>query len=317
MATTTLSNVHIQAALGNLSIAYRQDRPPVSDRIFPRVSVAKQSDKFFVWDKGDMWRAEARERAPGTLFPRASLRLSTDDYRVKQYALEYELPDEIEANADAVLDLQETATMFLTDQLSLIKDVKWAAAFFTASSGWTAGSVGTAWDNVSSGTPISDINKAVRSIRDVLGSSNMHRIVGLGGTKILSALTASAEVRDSVKYVTQATTNTIEGALAPILGLDELIIDGRQQNTAKEGRAASYSPLFDNDFLVVAVPRNPGRNTPAAGYTFAWDEGGRGDTYVEMYRDEVKKQDILRAITYFDQVQTGPALGVFFNNPVT
>jgi hypothetical protein len=317
MATTTLSNVHIQAALGNLSIAYRQDRPPVSDRLFPRVSVAKQADKFFVWDKGDMWRAEAKERAPGTLFPRASLRLSTDDYRARQWALEYELPDEIEANADAVLDLQETATMFLTDQLSLIKDIKFAANFFTTSSGWTSGTVGTAWDNAASGTPISAINGAVRSIRDVLGSSNGHRIVGLGGTKILSALTGSAEVRDSVKYVTQATQMGLEGSLAPILGLDELIIDGRQQNTAKEGRTATYAALFDNDFLVVAVPRNPGRNTPAAGYTFAWNEGGRGDTYVEMYRDEIKKQDILRAVTYFDQVQTGAALGVFFSNAVT
>lgn len=317
MATPTLSNVHIQAALGDLSIAYRQDRPPVSDRLFPRVSVTKASDKFFVWDKADMWRAEAKERAPGTLFPRAHLRLSTDDYRVRQYALEYELPDEIGANADAVLDIQETATMFLTDQLSLIKDIKWAAAYFTATAGWTTGTVGTAWDNVASGTPIRDVNAAVQTIRDALGSTNGHRIVGIGGTKIRSALIGSAEVRESVKYVSAATQLTIEGALAPVLGLDELIIDGRQQNTAKEGRPAVYAPLFDNDFLVLAVPRTPGRNTPAAGYTFAWDEGGRGDTYIEMYRDELKKQDVLRAVTYFDQVQTGTALGVFFANPVT
>jgi hypothetical protein len=318
MANPTLQQVHIQAALGNLSIAYRQERPPVSDRLFPRVMVAKQSDKFFVWNKGDMWRAEAKLRAPGALFPRAGIRLSSDDYRAEQYTLEYEIPDEISANADAGVAIEETATMFITDQLSLAKDLRFATDFFTTGAGWTSGTVGTAWDNAASGTPISAITGAVQTITDALGgSAGSHRIVGLGGTKIRTALLNSAAVRDTSKYVRESTIASVDAALAGVLGLDELIIDGRQQNTAKEGRAASYSPLFDNDFLVVAVPRAPGLMTPAAGYTFAWSEGGRGDTYVEMYRDEIKKQDVVRGITYFDQVQTGADLGVFFSNPVT
>lgn len=317
MASPTLQQVHIQAALADLSIAYRQERPPVSDRIFPRVNVAKQADKFFVWNKGDMWRSEAKRRAPGTLFPRMGVRLSTDNYSVEQYALEYEIPDEIRANQDAAVDIEETGTMTLTDQLSLIKDLRFATDFFASTSGWASGTVGTAWDNTASGTPVTAITGAVQTIRQNLGATNMHRIVGLGGEKIRTALLNSDQVRDRSKYVMQQSIGAMEAALASVFGLDELIFDGRQYNTAKEGRTASYSPLFDNDFLVVAVPRSPGLNTPSAGYTFAWDEGGRGDTYVEMYRDEKQKQDILRAVTYFDQKQTGTDLGVFFNNPVT
>lgn len=317
MPLPTLSQVHIQTALSALSIAYRQDAPAVSDLIFPRVSVSKQSDYFFVWNKGDMWRREAKKRAPGADFARVGIRLSNDTYRADQYALEYTIPDEIRANQDAAVDIEETATMYLVDQLNLEKDLSFAADFFTTSSGWAPGTVSTVWDTVDTGTPVTNITSAVQTIRRALGASNQHDIVGLGGVKILTALLTSDQIRDRTKYVQAQTQAAIEASLAPILGLDRLVISAREYNTAKEGRTASYSPVFDNDFLVVAVPRNPGLNTPAAGYTFAWDEGGRGDMYVETYRDEPKKSDVLRAVCYYDQKQTGTDLGVFFENAVT
>lgn len=317
MGLPTISQVHIQSALTDLSIAYRQDVPAISDRLFPRVSVNKQSNKYYVWNKGDMWRAEARKRAPAADFARVGIRVSTDNYSAVQYALEYLIADEIKANSDAGIDLESTAAMYLVDQLNLQKDLDFAADFFTSSSGWASGTVGTAWDNVSSGTPVTAIVGAITSIRRALGGSNNHRLVGLGGVKIRSALLLSDQVRDRTKYVQAGTYAALEGALAGALGLDELIFSEREYNTAKEGRTASYSPVFDNDFLVVAVPRNPGLSTPAAGYTFAWDENGRGDMYTEMYREENKKADVLRAVCYYDQKQTGTDLGVFFNDPVT
>src|SRR5690242_15056403 len=139
MPLPTLQNVHIQTALSDLSIAYRQDAPAVSDLLFPRVSVAKQSNKFFIWNKGDMWRAEAKKRAPSADFARVGIRLSTDSYRADQYALEYLIPDEIRANQDTGVDIETTASMYLVDQLNLQKDIDFAADFFTSSSGWASG----------------------------------------------------------------------------------------------------------------------------------------------------------------------------------
>lgn len=317
MPLPTISQVHIQSALSDLSIAYRQDAPAVSDLIFPRVSVNKISDKFYVWNKGDMWRPEARKRAPGADFARISRRLSTDNYTADQYALEESIPDEISANADAGIDLEQTATMALVDQLNLQKDIDFARDFFVSTAGWASGTVSTAWDNVSSGTPVTNITNGVLTLKRALGASNQHEIIGLGGTKILTALLLSDQVRDRTKYVQAGSQSALEAALAPVLGLDRLVISTREYNTAKEGRTASYSPVFDNDFLLVAVPRAPGRAVPSAGYTFAWNEDGRGDMYVETYRDEPKKSTIVRAICYYDQKQTGTDLGVYFDNAVT
>lgn len=317
MPLPTIQQVHIQQALSDLSIAYRQEQPAVSDILFKRISVPHQQDKFYVWNKGDMWRLEAKKRAPGANFARMGLRLSSDNFYCAQYALEYPLPDEIDANADAGVELETTASMTLVDQLNMQKDVDFAADFFTTSSGWASGTVGTAWDNVASGTPVTAVTNAVLTIRQALGASNQHDIIGLGGIKILTALLTSDQVRDRTKYVLEQTQSALERTLAPVLGLDRLVISSRQRNTAKEGRTASYSAVFDNDFLVVAVPRNPGRFVPAAGYTFAWDEDGKGDMYIGMYRDDPHKSDVLQAVCYYDQKQTGTDLGVFFSNPVT
>lgn len=318
MPLPTMTQVHIQTALSDLSIAYRQDAPAVADQLFKPVSVAKQADKYFVWNKGDMWRREAsRRRAPGADFPRVGIRLSTDNYSCEQIPLEYPIPDEIRANQDAAVDIEQTAAMYLVDQLNLEKDIAFATDFFAASKGWGVGTVSVAWDTVATGTPVTNITAAVRDIRRALGASQQHEIVALGGVKILSALLSSAQVRERTQYTMAQTQMALEGSLAGVLGLDRLIISNREYNTAKEGRAASYSPVFDNDLLVVAVPRNPGKNVAAAGYTFEWDEDGRGTMYTEMYREEPKKQDVLRAICYWDMKQTGADLGIFFENAVS
>lgn len=318
MPLPTIQMVHIQSALSDLSIAYRQDAPSIADQIFKPVPVGKQADKYFVWNKGDMWRREAtRRRAPGADFPRVGIRLSTDNYSCEQIPLEYPIPDEIRANQDAAVDIEQTAAMYLVDQLNLEKDITFATDFFATSKGWGVGTVTVAWDTVATGTPVTNISAAARDIRRALGASQQHDIVGVGGVKILNAFLISDQVRDRTKYVQAQTQGALEASLAGVLGLDRLVISNREYNTAKEGRTASYSPVFDNDFLVVAVPRNPGKNVAAAGYTFEWDEDGRGTMYTEMYREEPKKQDVLRAICYWDMKQTGADLGIFFENPVT
>lgn len=313
MAQPTLSDVHIQTALTDLSIGYRQDRPSFVERLFPRVVVSKQSDKYYIWDKGQMWRRSIRKkRAPGAAFDRAGLTLSTDSYISEQYPLEYPLPDEVIANQDAAVDVEMAATDWLYDQTMLEMEYQWATAYMTTSAGWGSGTKTAKWSTTS--TPVKDVAGAVRTIRSSLGASASHRFVGLGGTIVETALIGNADIAGRIQYVQRAGAADIRAALAAVLGLDDLIIADRVYNTAKEGATASYSNVIDDDFLIVAVPNSPGLMTPAAGYTFCWDEGGRGDMYIERYRDETIKSDILRSITYWGFEQTGAALGVLFDD---
>lgn len=309
MSVPTARDVHIDSALTDISIAYRQEAPAYVDRIFPRVTVTKQSDKYFVWDRGDSLRRNIKKRAAGAHFERAGLRLTNEQYYSEQYPLEYPIPDEVRRNSDTGVDVEETGTNFLVDQFNLEKDYQFATAFMTASAGWTSGSVTAKW-NLTTGVPVADIEAWKLLIRQQLGASMRHKWVGVTGAIGKAALMSNTQVRNSTIYVTQGTSRAIEQSIAAVLGLDDLVVFDRIYNTAAEGKTPVTANMVDDDFLLVAVPFTPARQTPSAGYAFEWDDGN-GTFYVEQYRDEPTKSDILREIGYFDLKQTGAALGVF------
>ena len=67
MPLPTASDVHVNAALSNISIAYMQEASGfVADKVFPIVPVQRQGDRYFVYNRGDLLRSEAQLRAPGT-----------------------------------------------------------------------------------------------------------------------------------------------------------------------------------------------------------------------------------------------------------
>jgi hypothetical protein len=316
MATLTSRDAHIDAALTNLSIAYRQEMPAFADRIFPIVPVDKQSDKYFVWNKGDMWRRHiTKKRAPGTHFERAGVRLSNDQYYCEEYPLEYPIDDRTRKNSDPAVNLERFGTQWLVDQMNLEKDYQWATTYMTASP-WTAGTAlaNGKW-NTANSTPVTDVTGWARQAKRALGGSRMHKIVGVCGSIVESRLIANDQVRNAKIYVAEGTVEAIRASLAAVLGLDELIIFDREHNTAKENQTASYSPLVDDDFLVLAVPRGPGIEVPSAGYTFEWNDGN-GTMYVESYRDEPIASDVLRGVCHFHQKQTGSDLGIFLADVV-
>ena len=154
MPQPTIQQVHIEAALSDLSVAWRQDRPSIAEMLFPRVVVQKQSDRYYVWNKGDWWRRNVAKRAPGAAFPRSGISLSNEAYLSEQYALEYPIPDEIMANADPAVDPAMTAVEYLYDQHMLEQDYQFATQWMTTGVGWGVGALGNGKWSATSSTPI-------------------------------------------------------------------------------------------------------------------------------------------------------------------
>lgn len=314
MTQPTPQSVHIERALSDLSVSYRQDKPSIAERIFPRVVVDFQKDKFHVWNKADQWRRNVAKRAPGTKFARSGIGLSSDEYNAEQYSLEYPVPDEVRKNADAALNTGTTATNWLYDQLMLEQDYQFAAQWMTTGVGWNVGSLGASKWSAANSTPIKDIQTASRTIKRALGASSSHRLVAVCGTIVETALLTNTDITGKLTNVQVGSIDALRAALAAILGIDELIVADREYNTAAEGKAASYSPVIDDDFLLVARPNAPGIDTPSAGYSFCWNEDGMGDMYIEQYRDETIKSDVYRGICYYDLKQVAGGLGVLFTD---
>jgi len=66
MPQPTARDVHVNAPLTNISIAFLQSQDSfVASRVFPSIPVMKQSDRYYTYDRGDFNRDEMQLRAPG------------------------------------------------------------------------------------------------------------------------------------------------------------------------------------------------------------------------------------------------------------
>jgi len=75
MPQPTQNDVHVDAILTNMSIAFMQEADNfVASRAFPSVPVQKQSDKFFQYTQADFFRDNVQPRADGTESRRSSTR---------------------------------------------------------------------------------------------------------------------------------------------------------------------------------------------------------------------------------------------------
>ena len=161
MPQPTSTQVHVDAILTNISVAFIQDQGNfIANQVFPTVPVEKQSDKYFKYAKGDWFRDEAALRAPATESAGSGYGLTTDTYSTLVYAFHKDIDDQVRANSDSPLNPDRDATQFVTQRMLLRQEIDWSAKYFTTGI-WTTDKVGstdfTQWSNYTSSDPIEDI----------------------------------------------------------------------------------------------------------------------------------------------------------------
>lgn len=113
------NEVHIDAALTNLSVGYRNPAF-IADLVAPVVPVRKQSDKYFIHDAArEVFRQSDDRRAPGAEANEVNFALSSDNYYAEDHALTSVIPDEERENADPVIQPAIDRTEFLRAKIDL------------------------------------------------------------------------------------------------------------------------------------------------------------------------------------------------------
>ena len=316
MPNPTRSDVHVNAPLTNVSIAYLQDETKfASSECFPLISVPKQSDLYFQYDQGDFLRSEAQARAPGTESVGAGYNLTTASYSANVLALHKDVADQIRANADAPLNMDSDATKFLTQQMLIKRDLDWASSFFSGGS-WTGSTdgldivPGTKWD-ATGATPIEDIDAQANSVEAKTGFKPNVLVLGIDA---FTALKNSADVVDRIRY-TQAGIVT-EDILAGLLGVEKVVVARAVYNSALEGATDVVSRIYTGDTaLLLYRPTAPSLMHPSAGYTFAWtgyQGAGPDGQRVSRFRMDHLRSDRIEMEMAYDQKQVSTVLGARF-----
>jgi len=267
MPQPTSSQVHVDRPLTNISIAYMQNAANfVAARVFPVVPVAKQSDRYFTYDKRDWFRVEVRERAPATESAGSGFRLdSTPSYFAPVFAVHKDVDDQTRKNADEPIDLDRDATEWVTQQHLIKRELEWASKYFVTGAGWSESTPSPIW-SLPSSTPIEDItNKGV----DIARATGYRPNVLVIPPDVFMALKNHPDILDRIKY-TQTASVTAD-ILARLFEVERVEVSWGVRDASAEAAAASAIDfvLGDNALLVYANP-TPSILKPSGGYIFAW-----------------------------------------------
>jgi len=330
MASPTQSDLHVNAPLTNISVAYLQDQDNyIADRVFPRVPVQKQSDLYWKYRKSEWRRTDAERRAPSTESPGVGWNVETEQYFAHVYAVHKDIDDQLRANADSAFNLDRDATRFVTDQLLLKRDIDWANTYFTDGVWETdldgvdsspSSSQFQQWDQ-SGSDPISDVTKAVIAMRESTGMAPNMLVMS---PYVLHALRHHEDILDRIKYTQRGIVT--EDLLASLFGVDRILVTWATQNTGKRFQDpedsdsnASYSFVNGDHALLCYSNRSPSLMTPSAGYVFTWNGylgGNDRGIRIKRFRQEHIASDRIEGEMTYDMKVVSPDCGYFFKNAV-
>lgn len=333
MPQPTLGDVHVNRPLTMISGIYLQDQNDfVSTKVFPSVSVPNRSDVYYIYNRGDFFRNNMQKRAPGTPAPAGGYKLATKTYVADVWALKKIIDDQIRANSDSPINPDRDATLWLTQQALINRDVNWAAAYMTTGVWGTdlagaaaADATHTVYWNRSGSDPIGDILTAALLVKRTTGMWANTLVLGAVAYK---ELLTNAQVIDRLKYGQTAPGPVIVKAtdLAALFQVDRVLVMSGIQTTSAEdmtGDSDTTPDTFDfisgkSALLTYAAP-SPGLMSASAGYTFNWT-GLMGATAAGMrikkFRWEIDAADHVEIESAYAFGQVGKALGYYFNGIV-
>lgn len=320
------TQIHIDRALTNMSVAFMQDASVfIADKVFPVVPVQKQSDTYFIYSKEDFFRDEAQERADGAESAGGTYDVElAPPYFCRVKAYHKDVTEQERVNSDDPLRPDQDSTEFVSHKLLLKREIDWATAYFQTGV-WDTELSGVAADpstnqvlqwNVATSDPI-------KLIRDQ--KTKMVEETGYMPNKLIlspyafNALCEHPLILDRIKY-TQKGVVTKE-LLASLLDVEEIYIPYAIKNSSNKGKDGVMSFIMGKHALLCYAPKAAGIKKPSAGYIFAWKglkgAGAYGNRIVRIPMPWLGMEtERIEGEMAYDIKKVSGALGCFFKDIV-
>lgn len=261
------------------------------------------------------------KHAPKTAYKRVEATLDDDNFNCEEAAIEVPISAE-DYDVLGQDGAEEVATnlgrdIVITAREAAIADVISGSAGETLLTGQvTEPDSGENWGE-SGGKPIDDVAEADAALTLRIGAGPRALLISQYD---LEDLQTNEQIRAEWRRIVGQTDASATGRriklaeLAMVLGVDEVLVGDRRKNTANSGQAASYAYIWPTKYAFLFRPvQNPkDLSEPAFGRTLMWDNANLGAEalvstdeaqalFVESYRDEPIKSDIVRVGEYTDQ----------------
>jgi hypothetical protein len=261
-------DLHIDTPLTNMVIGFEPQGFIVQD-IFPAVPVAKQSDVYYKWTKGDFFRIPDTVRAPKTKGRSVVFNVSSDTYFAKNYALVHEEAFEDMANADQILKSRQKRVRALKNLLTLDWENRVASLITSGSNlgSYTTLSGTSQWSDYANSDPVNDVETGKEAIRSTTGLDTNLMIIGHAAYR---KLIHHPDILDRIKYVQKGVVTA--DVLAAVFEVERILIGKAIKNTGEEELSDSFSDIWGDNVVLAHVTRapDPDGKDPSLGYAFRW-----------------------------------------------
>lgn len=282
----TPRDVVVDPVLSNVSVAYKNDSY-ISELLMPVFPVAKQTGKFYKYDKSSLRRNKTL-RAPGSPANEVEYGLTTAAFICEDHALKEKIPFEVIDQADAALNPEMDATESVTEMLLVDKEV--ALATRMADTGVISQNVtlsGTdQWSDYTNSDPFNDIRTGINAVQAATGKRPNTLVFG---QVTWNVLVDHPDIVERIKY-------SMAGAVTPdlvarLFDVEKVLIGSALQNTAKEGQTDALGYIWGKHAWAVYIAPAPRLKQVTFGYHFSyktreaekWDDGDAKARFVRVH----------------------------------
>lgn len=272
----------------------------IAQQLLPPIDVAQASGNFGRIPLAQLLQARNVDRAPGGGYNRGNFTFDPMTFATAEKGAEEPVDDNEAAIYANYFDVEQLAAMRAMDAVLRAQEVRVASLIFNTTT-WTGSSLTTAvsnpWSDATNGTPITDVEAAVRKV--YTNSGLWPNALVLSKTKFRD-LRLSTQVKNAIQsagagFPTRAQDVTVQ-MLKAVFDLDYIIVAGGTKNSATEGQTATAASLWTTtQAMVCRVATTNDIREPCIGRIFHYTgDGSNVNGVVETYRDESIRSDVVR-----------------------
>ncbi len=256
-----LSQVRMDTLMTNVSVAYGPTGH-IADQVLPPVNVRLEDGTFLVYGK-ERFNIPEAQRRPRSRYKEIDWTTSKDTYHAEEYGLESRIDDRERDNAMPGLELDETTTEILTDNILNNRERRVANLVLSTANVTQNTTLAGAnqWSDASGGDPVGVSITAQSTIQASTGYLPNTAVMGF---KVWQALRNNAKIKTFLgdgELLSRA-------RLAEILGVQEILVGTVLFNTAKAGQTTTLGDMWGKDILFFYREPRPAQRRPSFGYRF-------------------------------------------------
>lgn len=256
-----ISQVRQDTLLTNIAVAW-EPTGRIADQVAPPVSVKLEDGQYIVFGK-EAFNIPEAQRRPRSEYKEIDWTLSKDSYHAEEYGLQTRIDDRERNNAAAPLDLDETSTEILTDNLLNVRERRVANMVLSTTNVPQNATLSGAnqWSDVSGGDPIGNSITAQNTIQGSTGYLPNTLSMGFDAWQYL-------RINPKLRSALDVTRTLTESEIAQLMGVETILVGSILYNTSKAGQTVVLGDVWGKDALFFYRNPRPSQRRPSFAYQF-------------------------------------------------